>query len=143
MTKERMQPDLTEMARKTQALFTANGAAGAQFEQFLEMQDSLLEEAETFARHWFERRHAATETAIEALHEAKSNGAADPAQAMRAITDWQRGAFERLAADMQEWTALCMRCAGAATTAQLDTAAINKAQADSDKANSKAASKRG
>lgn len=141
MAKEQSQPDLGELARKTQALLVQNGAAGAQIERFRGMQDALLKEAETFARHCFERRHAATETAIEALHAIKSNGTADPAQAMRALTDWQRGSFERMITDMQEWTALCMRGAGEATTAQLDAVETAADQAEAGKANGKAAAK--
>lgn len=141
MTKEQTQPDLTDMASKAQALFMVNGAAGAKFERFLEMQDALLAETETFARHWFDRRHEATQTAIAALHDATPNGAADPAHAMRAMTDWQRGSLARMMADMQEWTAVCVRCAGAMTTTPLDTAAADTDQAGSDKANGHADAK--
>jgi len=141
MKKEQTQSNLTDMASKAQALFMVNGAAGGQFERFLEMQDALLKETETFARHWFERRHDATQTAIAALHDVTPNGAADPAQTMRAMTDWQRGSLERMMADMQEWTALCMRCAGAITTVPLDTTAADTDQAGSDKANDRAGAK--
>ncbi len=140
MTKDQSPPDLTDMARQTQALFMGTGVGGAQFEQALAMQDRLLKEAETFTRHWFERRHAATETAIEALQDAKSNGAADPGQAMRAMAEWQRGSLARLSADMQDWTALCMRCAGAAMTTQTEMASPDAESEGSGKSPGKAAS---
>jgi len=141
MAKQHSQPDLGDLARSTQALFVANGAAGAQIERFLDMQDDLLKEAESFARHWFERRHAATETAIKALHTVTSDGKPDPTQAMRAMTDWQRGSFERMMADMQEWTALCMRVAGAAATAPIVALETGADQVKADKANGKASAK--
>ncbi|TVS00967.1 MAG: hypothetical protein EA407_13500 [Rhodobacteraceae bacterium] len=144
MTKDKSQPDLTELAHKTQALFMGNGAGGAQFEKVLEMQDRLLREAETFTRQWFERRHEATETALKTLQEANSNGAADPTQAMRAMADWQRGSIERLSEDLRDWTALCMRCADTAKAVQLEAALPDaekgKAAGESSKSSSKSKS---
>lgn len=108
--------------RQTQALFKLNGAATPQLEQFWNTQDSMLKGAETFARHWFERRHQATETAVEALHEVSATGQPDPAAAMQAIFNWQRGSAERLKADLQEWMTLCAHLTQAATTAQGEAA---------------------
>lgn len=65
------------------------------------MQARLLNEAEAFSRHWFQRRNDAIETAADALHQMNSNGAAGPAEALRAMADWQRRSLERLGADAQ------------------------------------------
>lgn len=86
------------------------------------MPDSMLKEVETFARHWFERRHKATETAAEALREISATGQPDPVFAMQAISNWQRGSVERLTEDLQEWVTLCAHLTQAAATAQADAA---------------------
>ncbi len=105
------------------------------------MQASLLKEAETFSRHWFQRRNDAIETAVEALHQMNSNGAAGPAGALQAMADWQRGSLERLGADAQEWTALCMRSAAAATTTQVEDIPTGSNKPDADKADGKSGAK--
>jgi hypothetical protein len=38
--------------------------------------------------------------------------------AMRAITDWQRGSFERLNADLRDWVALCTQLTQLSATPQ-------------------------
>lgn len=131
MTREKAQMDITDLARQTQALFKLNGGATPRLEQFWKMQGSMLKEAETFARHWFERRHEATETAVEALNEMSATGQPDPALAMQAISNWQRGSAERLNADLQEWMTLCAHLTQAATTAQGEAAS---SEANQDKA---------
>lgn len=148
MAKKDPQSDLLEMVQRMQAPFMGNVASGAPMEKFLEMQSGLLKEAETFSRHWFERRNEAIETAIEAMHQMNSNGAARPAEALRVMADWQRGSLERLGADAQEWTELCMRSAAVATTPQVDDTPAgsekpkaSKAEADKPKASKAEAEK--
>lgn len=131
MAQAETQMDITDLARQTQALFKLSGAATPQLEQYWNMQGSMLKDAETFARHWFKRRHEATETAVEALHEVSATGRPDPAAAMQAIFNWQRGSAERLNADLQDWTTLCAHLTQAATTAQAEAAS---SEADQDKA---------
>ena len=98
MAKDQAQTDITDLARQTQALFKLNGTAAPQFEQVMKVQEGMLEQAETFTRHWIERRQDAVETALEALNKMNSTDKPDPAAAMQAIFDWQRGSFERLTA---------------------------------------------
>lgn len=137
MAKEDSQPGLTELIQRMQAPFMVNAAATAPIERFLAMQGSLLKGAEIFARHWFQRRNDAIETATEALHQMNSAGAVGPAEAARAIADLQRGSLKRLSADAQEWSQLCMRCATAATTTQVDAATTGSDQPEADKAGAK------
>jgi hypothetical protein len=122
MAKQDPQRGFTEMLSMMQAPFLASGPFGKPMEQYLEMQSGLLKEAEIFARHWFQRRNDAIETAVEALQKLQSNGTANPAGAVQAMADWQRGSVERLGADAQEWAVLCMHGAAAAATTppQLD-----------------------
>lgn len=134
MAKDQAQTDFTDLARQTQALFKLNGAALPQIETVMKMQEGMLEQAGTFTRHWIERRQEAVETALEAMTEMQSADRSDPAAAMRAIADWQRGSMERLAADMQEWMTLCMEATQAAATAQSDPAQGQAASSGSDKA---------
>jgi hypothetical protein len=107
MAKDEAQMDITDLARRTQALFNPTGMALPQVDQVLTLQQEMAGQTETFARHWFERRQEAAETGLEALREMSAANGADPMAAMRAITDWQRGSFERLNADLRDWVALC------------------------------------
>lgn len=78
---------------------------------FWEAQEAMLSEAEAFTRHWFERRHAATQSALDTVKDITQNGASDPAAAMQAVTEWQVHSTQRLFEDVKEWAALCSRCA--------------------------------
>lgn len=118
MAEHKAQTGIADLARQTQALFNPNGTAVPGIGPLLKIQEDLSEEAETFARHWLERRREAADTAVEALREMSSTGRTDPAAAMRAITDWQRGSLKRLNADMREWMALCTQATHLAATAQ-------------------------
>lgn len=122
MAKEQSQTDITDMARQAQALFKMDGVTAPQFEQLMKMQQGMLEQAEAFTQHWIERRQEAVETAIEALNGMNSDGKPDPAVAIRAITDWQRGSFERLTADYQEWMKLCMKATQLAASQHIEAA---------------------
>lgn len=141
MAKENQQNGLTEIVQMMQKPFMLNGASGAPVERFLEIQGSLLKEAEAFARHWFQRRNDAIETALESLQQINSDGNDGPSGALRVMADWQRGSLERLGADAQEWTALCMRCAAAATTPQIDGTSTDSDKPETDKAGGKSGAK--
>ncbi|WP_397543969.1 hypothetical protein [Roseovarius salis] len=103
---------MTDMFRHAQEIIALNPVIGPQLVHFWRAQDAVLDETETFARHWFARRHKAAQTALAAAQEVTQNGATDPAGAMRAITEWQTRSMERIAEDMQEWVDTCSRCAG-------------------------------
>jgi hypothetical protein len=78
----------------------------------LQTQDVILDEMETYWRQWFKRRHEAMRTAAEAAEKLSKNGAADPAEAPRAIVEWYGHSMERVAKDAQEGMDLWARCAG-------------------------------
>lgn len=99
-----------EMMKQAQGLFALNTTITPQMERFWKAQDGLLEETEAYSRRWFERRHEAARSAIDALHRADGNGA-DPSAAMQAMADWQQHSLQRLTEDMQQWMDLCSRCA--------------------------------
>jgi len=108
--------NLLERAR---SLLAANPVIGPQVEQFWKAQDSILKESEAFSKAWFDRRHKAARSAINAMRKISGDGA-DPSAAMRAIMDWQQGSFQRLADDTQEWVALCARCTGRMADAEAE-----------------------
>lgn len=141
MAKEDPQHGLIEIVQKMQAPFMVDRASGAPVERFLEIQGSLLKEAEVFARHWFQRRNDAIETAMDALRQMNSDGAAGPAGALQVMAGWQRGSLERLGADAQEWTALCMRSAAAATATKVGDTLVGSDKPETDKAGGKAGTK--
>jgi len=92
-----------------------------QLEQFWKAQDEILEEGEAFSKAWFARRHEATRTALDAVHGMNGAGAT-PAAAMRTLAQWQQGSLQRLADDFQQWLALCARCTGRVTGAEIEAA---------------------
>jgi hypothetical protein len=87
---------------------------------FWHAQDGILDEAESFSREWFRRRHEAAQSAIEAARAMGRSGAGDATGAARALADWQRGSAERLAEDMRGWFEFCSRCAEHVAEAQME-----------------------
>ena len=134
MAKDQAQTDITDLARQTQALFKLNGAAMPQIETVMKAQEGMIEQAETFTRHWIERRQEAVETGLEALNKVNSTGKPDPAAAMQAIADWQRGSVEQLNADLQDWMTMCLQATRAAATAQDEAASSEADQGKATKA---------
>ncbi|KPP85806.1 MAG: hypothetical protein HLUCCO07_01785 [Rhodobacteraceae bacterium HLUCCO07] len=141
MAKDEPRTDITDLARQTQALFNLSGAAAPRLTQVMKVQEGMLEQAETFTRHWIERRQEAIETALEALNSMNSKGKPDPVAAMQAIADWQRGSFERLTADYQEWMTLCMQATQLAATPQSETGQDDPASSSTDQGKATAKSK--
>ncbi|WP_372573538.1 hypothetical protein [Ruegeria jejuensis] len=82
-----------------------------QIEQFWNAQDKLLDEAEAFSRHWFQRRHEAARTALEVARETTSGDSVEPAKAMQTLAEWQRHSIERMVEDAREWFDVVSRCA--------------------------------
>ncbi len=103
---------IPEMIQQVQRAFGSSPLAAPQMEEFWKAQEQLLDEAEAFSRHWFERRHVAARTAMETARELREDGAGDPGSAMKAMGDWQAESVQRMVADWQEWLELCQRCAG-------------------------------
>jgi hypothetical protein len=103
--------DITETIRKMQDMVARVPAMAPQMEHFWRAQDGILDDVEDYTRAWFDRRHAATRSALEAVREVSGNGT-DPATAMTVIADWQRHSMERMTEDIQQWTDLWARCAG-------------------------------
>ncbi|MGM0660473.1 MAG: hypothetical protein ACQEUH_04775 [Pseudomonadota bacterium] len=115
MAEDHLQTDITDFTRRMQALFNPNGAAMPQVEQLLTVQQEMVRQTETFTRHWLERRQEAAETGLEALQTLSKTQGTDPAAALRAMADWQRGSFKRVSADLQDWVALCTQITQTAT----------------------------
>ncbi|MDE4173733.1 hypothetical protein PXK01_06175 [Phaeobacter sp. PT47_59] len=93
-----------------QALLSLSPLAGPQLHQFWEIQEKLLKETEAFTKHWFERRHTAARTALQATAAIFEKSPGDPAAA-KVLRDWQMQSAERVSADIQEWIDLCTRSA--------------------------------
>ena len=143
MSKDQAQTDITDLARQTQALFNLNGAAMPRVETVMKVQEGMLEQAETFTRHWIERRQEAVETGLEALNKISPTGKPDPATAMRAIVDWQRGSVERLNADLQDWMTMCLQATQLATAEQAKAASSEADQGKATAAKGKATAAQG
>lgn len=112
---------ITDMIKQTQKALEMNPMLGPQAERFWEAQEHILSETEAFAKHWFERRHTATRTALDTARDVTENGSSNPAAAIRAVTDWQAHSAERVAEDFREWFDLCSRCAGHMGRAEIET----------------------
>lgn len=123
MSKSKTEPvAMTDMFRQAREVMMFNPTIAPQMEHFWEAQDSILTETEAFTQHWFERRHAATRTALDAARQLMGNGTPDPADAMKTLTNWQQHSVERIAEDFREWFELCSTCAGLLTRAEQEAA---------------------
>jgi hypothetical protein len=87
---------------------------------FWQAQDGILDEAESYSRDWFRRRHEAAQSAIDAAREIGRSGTGDATGAARVMADWQRASAERLAEDMRGWFDFCSRCAEHVAEAQME-----------------------
>ncbi len=115
---------LVDVFKQIQPPVSSNPAFGAQIEQFWDAQEKMLEETEAFAQHWFERRHEAVRTALQAARKVSSANPSDPPKALQTITEWQRHSAERLVADAQEWFETVARCAS--YVAETEAEAVEK-----------------
>lgn len=102
---------MTEMYKQMREFTGFNPMLGPQMAHFWEAQEEILNETENFARHWFERRHTATRTALETARNVAQNGPADPAASVQAISEWQTRSMERVAEDFKDWFEMCSNCA--------------------------------
>lgn len=118
-----------EIFKSAQGMLPFNAALAPQVEQFWEAQEKMLAEAEAFTRHWFERRHEATRTALEAAQKATSAGNSHPAIAMQAMMDWQRHSMERMAEDAREWLDVVSHCASQVAEGEAEAAEQSVKQA--------------
>lgn len=107
--------DLMEQALGTMAA----PSAVAPMEQFWQAQDRILQATEAFSRGWFDRRHAATQAALDTLHELHGRFG-DPAATMQAMAEWQQGLLKRTSEDMRDWVGLCVTCAGHIASAEVE-----------------------
>lgn len=101
---------MTEMYKQMREFTALNPMLGPQMAHFWEAQEDILNETETFARHWFERRHVAARTALAAARDMAQNGPTDPASSVQAVSDWQSRSMERIAEDFREWFEMCSNC---------------------------------
>lgn len=101
---------ITSLFKQARSMGGMVPMSGPQMRHFWEAQDQVLEEAEAFAQHWFNRRHRATHSAIDTAKVLSKNGISDPADSIRAMTEWQAKSAERIGEDMREWMDMCARC---------------------------------
>ncbi|AXI53587.1 hypothetical protein C1J05_02885 [Sulfitobacter sp. JL08] len=111
---------LADVMKQTQAAVMLSPALRPWGKQYWQAQAKMLEEAESFAERWFERRHTATNTALKAVDNI-TNGASNPSDALKIVSDWQRYSMERIVQDFQEWAELCTRCACHVSAAETET----------------------
>ena len=102
---------LKEILQPMQSVTLFNPILKPQLEQFWKAQEKILDESESFARHWFERRHEAARTGLGAARDAVSGDGPDPAAMMKVVADWQHHSAERMAEDTREWFDMLFRCA--------------------------------
>lgn len=109
--KDRIPGVFADALKPLQGAMLINPLLKPQVEQFWNVQENILDEAEAFARHWFERRHEAARTALDAARTAVSGDSMGPAAAIEAFSEWQRQSAERIAEDGREWLGMMSRCA--------------------------------
>ena len=137
MPKKKANPNhlnpLVDVFKHMQSSATTNPFLGPQLEQFWDTQEKMLKETEVLAQHWFERRHEAVRTALEA---ARSASTVDPSKVMETMAQWQKLSADRLVADAQEWIETVTRCAAYEPEPQV--AAVEKVGDDAASATIKA-----
>jgi hypothetical protein len=72
-------------------------ALGANWVNYWRSQDKILDIMQEFSREWFERRHEATKTALDAAQ--RSCEANSPAEVVREFQAWMMGSMQRVVAD--------------------------------------------
>ncbi|WP_245603017.1 hypothetical protein [Leisingera methylohalidivorans] len=127
---------MAEALKPLQSTLLFNPMFKPQVEQFWNVQERILDEAELFARHWFERRHEATRTALDAARTAVSGEPLEPAAAMEAFSEWRRHSAERIAEDGREWFGMMSRCASYASKTEAE--AVGEAAEEAVKITNKA-----
>jgi hypothetical protein len=108
-----------ELFKDVAAIFAVNPIIAPQVTQFWQAQDRILDEVEGFSKHWFTRRHTATQTALDVVQDVTGKGGLHPSEAMSAMADWQAHSAERVIADFQEWVDLCSRCVAHVVSAEI------------------------
>lgn len=122
MARDQIQTDMTDLARRMQALFNLSEGAAPQIDHVAKAHQDMVRQTETFARSWVERRQEAAETGMQALREMSASGPTDPVTAMAVMADWQRGSVARMTADLHDWVAMCTGLAQTAAPGGGDTA---------------------
>lgn len=110
----------SDVMKSAQSMMSMNPVFAPQIEQFWDAQEKMLNEAENYTHHWFQRRHEATRTALDTARKATSAGDGDPTTAMQAMMDWQRHSMERMAEDAREWFEMVSRCTGQVTEGEVE-----------------------
>lgn len=67
---------IADLIKQTQGAVALNPILGPQIEQFWQAQEKMLQEAEAFTKHWFERRHSAAKSALKAVENVTNSGCA-------------------------------------------------------------------
>jgi len=113
---------LSDIIKSAQSMLGMTPVLQPQMEQFWDAQEKMLSEAEGFTRHWFERRHQATRTALDAVKQATSGEKSDPVSAMQTMSDWQKHSVERMTEDAREWFDMMTRCTREVVESELEAA---------------------
>jgi hypothetical protein len=105
-----------------QVVFSLNPAYFApQAQDFLTAQERIVQEVERFTQAWFGRRQDAMRAMIEARSRAALQGPADPASAMKEISEWQTRLMQHLAEDAKGYSEMMTKCAGALVQGDVKT----------------------
>jgi hypothetical protein len=111
----------SKLFERMQANVPANPMMGPQVEQFWDAQEKLLAETQRFTQHWFERRHEAIRSGLEAARLAASGKKSDPMTALTAMIEWQKHSTERMTEDAKEWFETMSRCAEYVVNTETET----------------------
>ncbi|WP_299847375.1 hypothetical protein [uncultured Roseovarius sp.] len=120
----------SDVVKSLQSALSPSPMIAPQVEQFWNTQENILNEAEAYTRHWFERRHEATRTAMLAARKSTTGEKGAPGDAMQTIADWQRHSMERMVEDAHEWLNMITRCANYVSQSELEIAEAAKKTAE-------------
>ncbi|OSQ42927.1 hypothetical protein [Marivita geojedonensis] len=110
-TKPSHDADFSEILKSMQATLSVAPFVAPQIEQFWDTQDTILNETQRFAAHWFARRHQAVQSSLNTARALTTGEARDPLSAVTLLMDWQKQSTERMIDDAQDWFETFSRCA--------------------------------
>lgn len=106
-------PDISQALQMMTLLPSPATFMAPQAQSAWKTQGYLMNEWERYVHSWFQRRHAAAESAqrcVESLHKASNSGGGQMNEAVSEFNTWMSDEMQRLSSDAIENIEFCMHC---------------------------------
>lgn len=108
---------VTDVLAPVQAAWALNPMIAPQVRQFWQVQQDMLERAETFGQEWCARRHEAVETTVDTINTMVGDG--DTTEKLQAFSEFYGQAIRHASEDFYGAFALGTLCANDITRAEI------------------------